>query len=96
MFSVSDMMNTTAIKIIGGMAVDTVRMKLDGYSEEMIVHEHGRDVIAQGRMTSGALFWYIHGGLLEASDRLQEWDPYLKRPVREVLEESLEKEWQYV
>jgi DMSO reductase family type II enzyme molybdopterin subunit len=96
MFSVSDMMNTTALKIIGGMAVDTVRMKLDGYSEEMIVHEHGRDVIAQGRMTSGALFWYVHGGLLEASDRLQEWDPYLKRPVREILEESLEKEWQYV
>jgi DMSO reductase family type II enzyme molybdopterin subunit len=96
MFSVSDMMNTTALKIIGGMAVDTVRMKLDGYSEEMIVHEHSRDVISQGRMTSGAMFWYVHGGLLEASDKLQEWDPYLKRPVREILEESLEKEWQYV
>jgi anaerobic selenocysteine-containing dehydrogenase len=62
----------------------------------MIVHEHSRDVISQGRMTSGALFWYVHGGLLETSERLQDWDPYLKRPVREVLDESLEKEWQYV
>jgi DMSO reductase family type II enzyme molybdopterin subunit len=96
MFSVKDMMNTTALKIIGGMLLDTARMKLDGYSDEMIVHEHGRDVIASGRMTSGALFWYIHGGLLDRSEKLHEWDPYLKRPIREVLEESLAKGWQYV
>jgi anaerobic selenocysteine-containing dehydrogenase len=42
------------------------------------------------------MFWYVHGGLLGASEKLEQWDPYLKRPVREVLEESLEKEWQYV
>ena len=47
-------------------------------------------------MTSGALFWYVHGGLLEASEKLQDWDPYLKRPVREVLDESLAKGWQTV
>ena len=96
MFSVSDMMNTTALKIMGGMLVDKARMTLEGYTDEMQVHEHGRDVIASGRMTSGALFWYVHGGLLEASEKLEEWDPYLKRPVREVLAESLEKGWQYV
>ncbi|RMF21605.1 MAG: hypothetical protein D6760_09125, partial [Deltaproteobacteria bacterium] len=49
-----------------------------------------------GQETSGALFWYVHGGLLEASEKLEEWDPYLKRPVREVLEESLSKGWQHV
>ena len=38
----------------------------------------------------------MHGGLLEASEQLPEWDPYLKRPVREVLEESLAKGWQHV
>ncbi|MBW2241893.1 MAG: molybdopterin-dependent oxidoreductase [Deltaproteobacteria bacterium] len=96
MFSLSDMMNTTALKVIGGMVVDTARMKLEGYSEEMIVHEHSRGVISEGRMTSGAMFWYVHGGLLEGSEKLEQWDPYLKRPVREVLDESLEKEWQYV
>ena len=96
MFSLTDMMNTTALKIIGGMLVDTARWKLEGYTDEMIVHEHGRDVIASGRMTSGALLWYVHGGLIETSEKLQEWDPYLKRPVREVLDESLEKGWQFV
>jgi anaerobic selenocysteine-containing dehydrogenase len=96
MFSLSDMMNTTALKIIGGMMLDRVRWKLEGYSDEMIRIEEGRDVLDSGRMTSGALFWYVHGGLLEASDQLQDWDPYLKRPVREVLDESLEKGWQNV
>jgi DMSO reductase family type II enzyme molybdopterin subunit len=96
MFSLKDMLNATALKIVGGMLVDTARWKLEGYTDEMIVHEHGRDVIASGRMTSGALFWYVHGGLLEASEKLQEWDPYLKRPVREVLDESLARGWQHV
>jgi anaerobic selenocysteine-containing dehydrogenase len=96
MFSLADMMNPTAMRIIGKTVADTARWKLEGYSDEMISHEQGREVIAAGRMTSGALFWYVHGGLLEASDRLQEWDPYARRPVREVLEESLAKGWQYV
>ncbi len=96
MFSLSDMMNTTAMKIIGGMMLDKARWKLAGYSDEMIRIEEGRDILASGRLTSGALFWYVHGGLLEASEQLQDWDPYLKRPVREVLDESFEKGWQSV
>jgi len=96
MFSASDMLNKTALKIIGRTVLDTARWKLAGYTDEMIVYEQGRSVLAEGRMTSGSLFWYIHGGLLAASDRLQEWDPYLKRPVREVLQESLDKGWQEV
>jgi DMSO reductase family type II enzyme molybdopterin subunit len=96
MFSLKDMMNTTAAKIIGKTVLDTARWKLEGYTDEMIVHESGRDVIKSGRMTSGAMFWYIHGGLLKASEKSQDWDPYLKRPVKEVLQESLDKEWQYV
>ena len=94
MFSLTDMLNTTAMKIISKTLIDTARMKLQGYTDEMIVYERSRDVVASGSMTSGALFWYVHGGLLEASEKLQEWDPYLKRPVREVLEESFEKGWQ--
>jgi anaerobic selenocysteine-containing dehydrogenase len=96
MFSLKDMMHSTALKIIGKTIADNVRWRLAGHSDEMILHETGRDIIASGRLTSGALFWYVHGGLLEASQRLQEWDPYLKRPVREVLEESFEKGWQSV
>lgn len=96
MFSLRDMMHPTALKIIGKTIADNVRWRLAGYSSEMINHETGRDIVASGRLTSGALFWYVHGGLLEASERLQEWDPYLKRPVKEVLEESFEKGWQNV
>ena len=71
---------------------------MDGWTEEMIVYERSRLAlrVGAGMGCSGALFWYVHGGLLEASENLQEWDPYAKRPVREVLAESLEKGWQYL
>jgi DMSO reductase family type II enzyme molybdopterin subunit len=76
--------------------VDEARLKLAGYTDEMIVYERSRESFEAGQSVSGAMFWYVHAGLLEASEKLQEWDPYLKRPVREVLEESLEKGWQHV
>jgi len=96
MFDVGDMMNLTAVKTLGTMLLDEVRWRYEGYTEEMIALERGREVVEQGRMASGSLFWYVHGGLLEASDKLEDWDPYLKRPVREVLEESFAKGWQTV
>ncbi|MBW2267133.1 MAG: molybdopterin-dependent oxidoreductase [Deltaproteobacteria bacterium] len=96
MFGVGDMLNPTAIKTVGGMLAKQLKWKAQGYTDEMIVYEQGRSVISEGRMACGALFWYVHGGLLEASEKLQEWDPYLERPVREVLEESLSKGWQEV
>ncbi|MFQ5698906.1 MAG: molybdopterin-dependent oxidoreductase [Myxococcota bacterium] len=96
MFSLSDMMSPTALRIIGRTLVDTARMKMDGYTDEMIAYEQSRRLVAEGKMASGSLFWYVHAGLLEGSDRLQDWDPYLKRPVREILEESLSKGWQHV
>ncbi|MBW2240591.1 MAG: molybdopterin-dependent oxidoreductase [Deltaproteobacteria bacterium] len=76
--------------------IDETRLKLAGLTDEMIIHEQSRKGFETGQEVSGALFWYVHGGLLEASEALEEWDPYLKRPVREVLEESLEKGWQHV
>ena len=83
--------------VIGAMGlVDEARLKLAGYTDEMIIYERSREGFASGRNTSGALFWYVHGGLIEASERLQEWDPYLKRPIAEVLQESFDKNWQFV
>ena len=83
--------------VIGAsMLLDETRLKLAGYTDEMIVYERSRQGFESGQETSGALFWYVHGGLLEASEKLQDWDPHLKRPVREVLEESFEKGWQHV
>jgi anaerobic selenocysteine-containing dehydrogenase len=71
-------------------------MKLAGETPEMIAAETLRTYADWGRMNPGTLFWYLHGGLIEASEKVQDWDTYLKRPVREVLEESFEKGWQYV
>jgi DMSO reductase family type II enzyme molybdopterin subunit len=76
--------------------IDEARLKLAGFTDEMVVYEQSRKGFEAGRNTSGALFWYVHGGLLEASEQLEDWDPHLERPVREILDESLEKGWQYV
>jgi DMSO reductase family type II enzyme molybdopterin subunit len=84
------------VMIAASALIDEARLKLAGFTDEMIVYERSRKSFESGQEVSGALFWYVHGGLLEASEKLQEWDPYLKRPVREVLDESLEKGWQHV
>ncbi len=97
MFSLGDMLNTTALGMIGEQVLGEVQGRWEGYTEEMIAYEHVRRLQESGHMGgSSALFWYVHGGLLEASEKLHEWDPHLKRPVREVLEESLAKGWQRV
>ena len=82
--------------IAAGGLFDEARLRLAGWTDEMIIYERSRQGFESGQDVSGALFWYIHGGLLEASESLEKWDPYLKRPVREVLEESFEKGWQHV
>jgi DMSO reductase family type II enzyme molybdopterin subunit len=82
--------------IAGTRLVEAARLRLAGYTDEMIVYERSRQGYESGQEASGALFWYVHGGLLEASEALQEWDPHLRRPVREVLDESLAKGWQHV
>jgi DMSO reductase family type II enzyme molybdopterin subunit len=76
--------------------IDDARYRLAGYTDEMIVYERSRRTMESGPITCGSLFWYVHGGVLEASEKLQEWDPYLKRPVQEVLDESFEKGWQHL
>ena len=82
--------------LAGSSLVDHARLRLAGFTEEMAVYERNRAMADAGTFASGALFWYVHGGLLHASEKLEEWDPFLQRPVREVLEESLAKGWQHV
>lgn len=68
-----------------------------GYTDEMITYEMLRQTVPEGRgVVCGVLFWAIHGGLLEHSGRSAEWDPYMKRPLSEYLDESLDKGWQHV
>ncbi|MFQ5514469.1 MAG: molybdopterin-dependent oxidoreductase [Myxococcota bacterium] len=84
------------LKILAGALIEDTRLRLRGFTDEMIVYERSRMNMERGLATSGALFWYVHGGLLEASRELQSWDPHLKRPVAEILEESLARGWQHV
>jgi len=67
---------------------EETRLQLAGFTDEMMIYERSRKSFESGMECSGALFWYVHGGLLEASEQLQAWDPHLKRPVREVLGET--------
>ncbi len=94
---VISMFNMPVRMLIGASQfIDETRLKIAGYTEEMIVYERSRRAFESGQEVSGALFWYVHGGLLEASEQLEDWDPYLKRPVREVLDEALDNGWQYL
>jgi DMSO reductase family type II enzyme molybdopterin subunit len=68
--------------------------RLRGDLEESVFIDFGRDMHKRGRQTSGVLFWNVHGGLLELSGRSQEWDPHLKRSVKEHVDEALAKGWQ--
>jgi DMSO reductase family type II enzyme molybdopterin subunit len=82
--------------LLSGVVVDTARLWLRDYTEEMRIFERYRALYETGELTSAALFWYVHAGLIEASDGLRDWDPYLKRPVKTVLEQSLAKGWQHI
>jgi DMSO reductase family type II enzyme molybdopterin subunit len=96
MFTLSGLPLGRQVKLIAGVVADTARLWLRGYTDEMRVFERYRQLYESGELMSGALFWYVHGGVVQASDQLQDWDPHLERPVREVLEESLAKGWQHV
>ncbi len=86
-------------QLLGALMPDPAPLAAQGYTPEMIIYETDRRARARGGVglgASGALFWYVHAGIVDASEHLQAWDPYLKRPVKEVLDESLAKGWQYV
>jgi DMSO reductase family type II enzyme molybdopterin subunit len=48
--------------------------------------------LESGLFVNSTLFWNLHGGVFDVSGR--PWDPELKRPVREYLDEALAKDWQ--
>jgi DMSO reductase family type II enzyme molybdopterin subunit len=73
-----------------------VPWRRDGYTDEMILSEYAREVYASGTIQGSSLFYFIHGGLLEESERHNSWDPYLERPLKEYVDEAFEKGWQHV
>jgi DMSO reductase family type II enzyme molybdopterin subunit len=71
-------------------------LKKPGMTDEMVRYAAGNWQFRRGAMVSGVMFWNVHGGLLDVSGRTQEWDPHLRRPASEYLQESLDKGYQYV
>jgi DMSO reductase family type II enzyme molybdopterin subunit len=72
------------------------KWRQDGYTDEMILSEYAREIYASGTIQGSSLFYFIHSGILDESDRNNSWDPYLKRPLKEYVNEAFENEWQYV
>jgi DMSO reductase family type II enzyme molybdopterin subunit len=78
------------------MAPQMIRMKLDGYSNEMMLYKLARDDYARGNTVTSPLFFYQHGGLKEIYGSASRWDPDLKRDFTAYLDEAVEKGWQFI
>ncbi|HLC30651.1 MAG TPA: molybdopterin-dependent oxidoreductase, partial [Dehalococcoidia bacterium] len=72
------------------------RWREEGFTDEMILYEYVRDAFASGSITPTSLLYFLHGGLLELSEKHNSWDPYLKRPVAEYVREAFDKKWQFL
>jgi DMSO reductase family type II enzyme molybdopterin subunit len=79
-------------KLLPAMA----RMKLAGYSNEMMVYHLAREDYARGNVVATALFHYEHGGLKGLYGDAKRWDPALRREFADYLAEAVEKGWQFV
>ncbi len=67
--------------------------KEKGLTQEMILYEYAQE--AFGSLTPMSLFYQVHGGLLQLNEEKNSWDPALKRPFTEYLQEAREKGWQF-
>jgi anaerobic selenocysteine-containing dehydrogenase len=73
-----------------------LRMKWQGYSDEVMLSQLGRLAYKQGSFLATPLFLYMYGGLEELYGGAQRWDPHLKRDFKEYFDEAVEKGWQIV
>jgi DMSO reductase family type II enzyme molybdopterin subunit len=71
-----------------------VQGKLRGLTTEMILFELGREEYRKRTFPSTILWLYKYGGLEELYGRSREWDPHMKRDVKDYLAEAEEKGWQ--
>jgi DMSO reductase family type II enzyme molybdopterin subunit len=77
-------------------APEMIRLKLAGYSDEMIVYHFARRDYALGNIVTTPLLYYRHCGLEERFGSARRWDPHLTREFDDYLQEAVEKEWQFV
>ncbi|MCP5056404.1 MAG: molybdopterin-dependent oxidoreductase [bacterium] len=72
------------------------RMKLDGFSEEMMISALSRLEYKSGRYLATPLWLYKYGGLEELYGSAKRWDSSLPREFKEYFDEAVEKGWQVV
>jgi anaerobic selenocysteine-containing dehydrogenase len=77
-------------------APQMLRMKLQGYSTEMMLSALGRREYEQGRFLATPLWLYRNGGLEDLYGSAKRWDPTLPREFAEYFDEAVEKGWQIV
>ncbi len=78
------------------MAPEMIKLKLAGYSTEMILTHFARKDYARGNIVTTALLYYEHGGLKELYGSAKQWDPDVKREFDEYLQEAVANNWQFV
>lgn len=72
-----------------------------GETLERVVYELGNIMFQPGAtpfplpvFASGTLFWQIHGGVKELTDKAPDWGRHLRRSIDAHVEEALSKKWQ--
>ncbi len=78
------------------MAPKMIKMKLQGYSNLMMLYALAREDYVRGNFISSPLFYYQHCGLKERYGSAKRWDPNLKREFSDFLDEAWEKGWQHI
>ena len=86
----------SAMALAAGAIPKAMRLKMDGYSMEMILGAMARDEYKHGRYLASPLWLYRNGGLEDIYGSAQRWDPHLKRPFKAYFDEAVEKGWQNV
>jgi DMSO reductase family type II enzyme molybdopterin subunit len=73
-----------------------VKSKIEGHTTEMFLYEAAREEYSKGGFLPSSLFLHVEGGLDVNSGRSREWDPFMKRDLKDYLKESVERGWQTV
>ncbi|MBW2398636.1 MAG: molybdopterin-dependent oxidoreductase [Deltaproteobacteria bacterium] len=72
------------------------KMKLQGYSTEMMIAALTQLEYKSGRYLATPLWLYKYGGLEELYGSAKRWDPSLPREFKEYFDEAVERGWQIV
>jgi len=75
---------------------EMIRMKWDGYSDEMMLSALGRLEYMKGNFLATPLFLYMYGGLEELYGGAGAVDPHMRRSFKEYFDEAVARGWQIV